>query len=62
MDDWLCAHCGAEFLELGMLPDERFLACDGSMTCSVDCCHEHNMDVMDARECAVSEFFQGLSR
>lgn len=52
MDSDACANCHADFNELGLLPDERFLSCDGAVTCSLDCCHEHNMDVMDARECA----------
>ena len=57
MDSDTCAYCHEDFNDLGLLPDERFLACDGRLTCSLDCCHEHNMDVMDARESAVSEFF-----
>ena len=52
-----CEFCHESFDDLGLLPDERFVACDGSLTCSLDCCHEHNMDVMDARECAVSCLF-----
>jgi hypothetical protein len=43
-----CAYCHESFDEMGLLPDERFVAVDGSPCCCADCVFEYNAEVWES--------------